>query len=77
MNIEEEFILSVHPIRRKSKLSSRLRKKSGFVIARSEATKQSGVSDEKNEIASLPPVARNDMNLFFRSLLGIEAGRLG
>jgi hypothetical protein len=44
---------------------SRLRKKSEFVIARSEATKQSGVSDEKNEIASLPPVARNDIYLFF------------
>jgi hypothetical protein len=36
--------------------------KGGFtdVIARSEATKQSGVSNEKNQIASLPMVARND-----------------
>jgi hypothetical protein len=44
---------------------SRLRKKSGFVIARSEATKQSWVSDEKNEIASLPSVARSDIYLVF------------
>jgi hypothetical protein len=44
---------------------NRLRKKSGFVIARSEATKQSRVSDKKNEIASLPSVARNDIKLVF------------
>jgi hypothetical protein len=41
-----------------------VQKKTGFVIARSEATKQSRVPDEKIEIASLPPVARNDINLF-------------
>jgi hypothetical protein len=58
----------------------RLRKKSGFVIANpapasslrgrgSEATLQSGLSKAKNEIASLPSVARNDIFLFFRNLI--------
>ncbi len=31
------------------------------VVARSEATKQSPVFDDKNEIASFPSVTRNDM----------------
>ena len=42
-------------------ITIRVLKKSGFVIARSEATKQSRFSYENNEIASLPSVARNDM----------------
>jgi hypothetical protein len=38
----------------------RVLKKTRFVIARSKATKQSRVSDKKNEIATLPSVARNE-----------------
>jgi hypothetical protein len=44
-----------------AKIINRLLKKSGFVIARSGATKQSALSSAKNEIASLPLVARNDI----------------
>jgi hypothetical protein len=53
---------------------SKLRKESGFVIARSEATKQSALSNEKNEIASLPSVARNDNHFLLHpiSSRGIE-----
>jgi len=40
--------------------ANRVQKNKMGVIARSEATKQSGFSDAKNEIASLPSVARND-----------------
>jgi hypothetical protein len=54
---KKEVRLSRHDI------NSRLLKKAEAVIARSEATKQSP-SFSEGEIASLPPVARNDTCLF-------------